>query len=499
LFAVTIDRKITLQGKEGSCTVTKPVLNIAPVEVPDTTIRVGFFPYDTQTGGDDLARLRRQHPTTHAFTRRDDQIICLPRTQDAPNLGDDQQEIPQRDNLDLVAALLRETLIDHFYAMPRRITAYRPITFLAPNDLLKEALPSGLSPPSWLICLPRYEIDVRRFFLTQQKPFLGVALDSRTHRRVTASCDQLIAAGMDLHGLYVGRPRSREDPRVEPSLELLGRVSAVQGDEIFLEDARDGISSVKTSECYLESNPRNFANIFDQVFGVRADEVAEALFQKTAARRVGPAKLQDLRKAVAYLQKQALEVAPGVKLTVGALIEGAALPPLETAPKPVYVFEPTGAKTSTWSDGGLQNYGPYSRQTFSKNRPRIAVVCQASAKGRVEQFLHKFFNGQPHPKRKPGPFDTGLIGKYRLDGVSPKFFLAGNSSADAYLRAAQDAISEEDRWDLALVQIERSFRDLGPTQNPYLIKACIPHPSNTGPGIHPGDCITLGWTARIRA
>ena len=96
-------------------------------------------------------------------------------------------------------------------------------------------------------------------------------------------------------------------------------------------------------------------------------------------------------------------------------------------------------------------------------------MCQASAKGRVEQFLHKFFDGQPHPKRKPGPFDTGLIGKYRLDGVTPKFFLAGTSKADAYLRAAQDAISEEDRWDLALVQIERSFRDLEPTDNPYLI------------------------------
>jgi hypothetical protein len=137
----------------------------------------------------------------------------------------------------------------------------------------------------------------------------------------------------------------------------------------------------------------------------------------------------------------------------------------------VYVFDPTGAKMDTWADGGLQNNGPYSQQTFSKNRPRIAVVCRASAKGRVEQFLHKFFNGQrhPNPKRKRGPFDNGLIGKYRLDGVSPKFFLADSSTADAYQRAAEQAISEDDRCDLALVQIEMAFRDLEGIDNPYLV------------------------------
>jgi hypothetical protein len=260
--------------------LTKPVLNIAPVEVPGATIRVGFLPYDIQTGGDDLAHLRRQHPATHAFTRRGEQIICLPRTQDAPIVGDDPEDISLRDNLSLVAALLREALIDHFYAMPRRITAYRPITFLAPNDLLKESLPSGLSAPSWLICLPRYEIDVRRFFLTHQKPFLGLALDSRTHRRVAASCDQLIADGIDLQGLYVGRPRSRNDPRVEPSLELLGRVAAVRGDEIFLDDAREGISSVKTLECYLESSPRN-----SPIFSTRSSASGQTKSHKLYSRK----------------------------------------------------------------------------------------------------------------------------------------------------------------------------------------------------------------------
>jgi hypothetical protein len=87
----------------------------------------------------------------------------------------------------------------------------------------------------------------------------------------------------------------------------------------------------------------------------------------------------------------------------------------------------------------------------------------------VEQFLHKFFNGQRHPKKSPGPFDNGFIGKYRLDGASPKFFLTDNATADAYQRATQEAISDEDRWDLALVQIEKGFRELEGRSNPYLV------------------------------
>jgi len=447
----------------------KPVLNIAPIDVPDTTIRVGVFAYDTKTGQYDLAQLRQQHRGTHAITRRGNLIVCLPRIQNAPAIGEDQPEFPLRENLSLVAALLRETLIDHFHALRRPVITHRPITFLGVNDFLREVLPKGISAPDWLAFSPRYELDVRLFFFANREPFLGLALDSRTRRRVTAPCDQLIAAGISLQGLYVGRMLPNDDPRLESRFELLGRVSKEHGDELHLDDAREGLSSVKISECYVEPNSYNFRNILDQVFSHRADEVSEALFQKGAARRVGPAKLQDLRKVVGYLQKQILEVSHGITLTVGNLLEGAALPTLETAPKPVYVFDPTGAKTDTWADRGLQNSGPYSQQTFSKNRPRIAVVCQASAKGRVEQFLHKFFNGQRHPKKTLGPFDNGFIGKYRLEGVSPKFFLTDNPTADAYQRAAQEAISEEDRWDLALVQIERGFRDLQGTRNPYLV------------------------------
>jgi hypothetical protein len=93
--------------------------------------------------------------------------------------------------------------------------------------------------------VPRYELDVRLFFFANQKPFLGLAIDSRTRRRITASCDELTAARIKLQGFYVGRMRPDDDPRLEPRMELLGRVSALEGCELQLDDAREGAASVK--------------------------------------------------------------------------------------------------------------------------------------------------------------------------------------------------------------------------------------------------------------
>lgn len=71
---------------------SKPVLNIAPVEVPDAVIQVGVFPYDPETGHTKLVQLRQEYRGTHAVARRGDSIVCLPRIQNAPPVGDAQKD-----------------------------------------------------------------------------------------------------------------------------------------------------------------------------------------------------------------------------------------------------------------------------------------------------------------------------------------------------------------------------------------------------------------------
>src|ERR1700730_3276617 len=142
----------------------KPVLNIAPIEVPDTTIQAEVFAYHSETGHNDLATLRQKHRGTHAIARRHDLLVWLPRVRDAPAVGGAQQELPLGGNLSLVAALLRETLVDHLHHLQRPVIAHRPITFLAVNDLLKEALPRGLTTPAWLAPFPPSALAIPAFF-----------------------------------------------------------------------------------------------------------------------------------------------------------------------------------------------------------------------------------------------------------------------------------------------------------------------------------------------
>jgi hypothetical protein len=104
--------------------LARPVLNIAPIEIPDTAIQVDVFAYDPTTGHETLDQLRRTYRGTHAVARRGAHIVCLPRIQSAPAVGGAQEALPLHENLGMVAALLRETLIDYFHSQHRPVISH---------------------------------------------------------------------------------------------------------------------------------------------------------------------------------------------------------------------------------------------------------------------------------------------------------------------------------------------------------------------------------------
>ena len=231
---------------------------------------------------------------------------------------------------------------------------------------------------------------------------------------------------------------------------------------------------------------RVFAACLSHVFGERAPRIADLLESKRAALRQGRTRLDHIKKTVDFLGNQEHEMAPGVPFTFGTLIDNgnASVPRLETAPRPIYVFDQTGSKTDTWNERGLTEHGPYTTKVFTPNQPRICVVCQQSMKGHVEQFLHKFDEGiklPPAPasrdrnrpaKPQTNYFEKGFRRKYALQDIQYEFFLAENGSVDSYKRACQRAIEKNgngQKWDLAFVQIEESFRELPTSSNPYFV------------------------------
>jgi Piwi domain len=451
------------------------VLNLSPIQFDDAEVRVGILEYQSK---EHLQALRATHFATHVFRRVGKRLLCVPVAPEAPVIGDTFETIHLAEDLYLCAALIRDALLNHLHKLGRKILDYDPIKFIADGsgeDLLAASIPPRVSCPIGLSVRPFYEISTRVIRPDRQPAFVGLAVNVRTTRLIINSCDELLASDFPLAGHYVGRLVDRDDARLAPRFELLGRVKAIDNQRLLLDDARPGLSDIDAKAAVLEPRADYFALCLAHVFKEHAPRVKQSLDIHLEELRSGPGRLNKLRKVISYLAKLHLEMVPGVAFRLlPFLMEGKtqAFPRVHEAPKPVYIFDPTGTRTSRWHDQGLDDHGPYDAQTFTPSRPRICIICQRNRKGQVEQFLHKFFNGIVERQGRT-PFAKGFVRKYRLEDFSVEFFLSDGHTAEAYQRAARQALEYQTqqniKWDLVLVQIEECFHALYGGSNPYLV------------------------------
>jgi Piwi domain len=446
----------------------KLALNVAPIQYPKTVITAYSEAFKST---DEIPTIRERYRGTH-FVRRyaENQVLVVPLRAESAALGTpvkvDLSESPY-----LVAALVRESLINYLFSIGRQITAVNPITFLdTKTDLLRQAT-KDKSKGDLILVRPAIAIDVRVFEFERGAPFVGSALTVRVVKNIEATCSALLGKGMNLSGLYVGPKLPDRDSRISPRLISFGRVSRVEGQNLILEDARPGQEQISVCDAFLDASPEAIRRVLELGFGTEAAAIRTRLFHLENELNSGPKKWQRVEQVNNFLQTLSLELLPAIQFKFEPLVSK--LPPVETCPKPIYVFDPSGAQTKTWHDGGLQEFGPYTRQLFTPSRPRICVICQEQVKGRVEQFLQKFLRGIPTIQKGRVAFANGLIGKYRLENCTTAFFLTESSSAESYKKAAMQAIqkstNENFRWDLALVQVEEKFKTLLGDSSPYFV------------------------------
>jgi hypothetical protein len=444
------------------------VLNFSPVQFEDVQITIGRIPYN-EDGNRVLAELRQEHNTTHVF-RRDcgRSILAVAVHADAPLIGK-PETIRLSQHLGLVAALVRNALLNSVAGRFQTSLSYEPLQVISRNDLLASSCFAGITPPEWLSVRLVYQVSIRTLYFVGREPFVAAVLDLRTTRLIERTAAELIADGICLNGTYVGRMIRNPDVRIAPRFDSLGCVVSVEGSVLRLTDSPYGIDAVAASEVWPEK--KFFQACVSHVFKHDTAEVIAAVEAQRAALRHGPRRLNNIRKIHEFTSKRPHEMAAGVPFRFGPLLDDsfAAFPNFEAAPEPMYVFDGTGSKTDTRHEKGLNQFGPYTANVQTFAPPRVCVICQASKKGEVDQFLRKFFSlGVDHPSHR----ERGFCQKYRVNTVHYEFFLADGRSADAYRKACQEAVEkhgEGDRWDLALVQIEEAFRELPHEADPYLI------------------------------
>lgn len=473
---------------------TQLILNISRIVFRDTSdsqnnvfkkkIEVGKFDFSKEK----LQSLRNENFESHIFRREGEKITCIPYVADAPKIGETFEEI-SLGNPWLKATLVRNALINQLFDLNREIRDYQPVSFLADKSLnfLTQSVPAAVSCPDWFAVRPLYEADVRVVTFAPYSAFAACAFNVSTTWVISRKCSEFLAEGFKVEGLYVASYKDNVDYRVTPKPQTLGRVAKVEGKTLHLEDTRDGIKTVSSEEVYLVKDSETIERCLNHAFGKHAVTVEANLRQKLANFRNGKTRLEHLQKVISYIRTWELKIVPEVTFKLNPFIaQPKAFPTLQSADKPTYVFDAAGRKTDIWHDRGLRNHGPYSSQYFTPTTPKVCVICKASHKGQVQQFLYKLENGiaennnvldspasSGQTNEKASPFAQGFTNKYKLDGVSFDFFTADDDKADSYVKAFREALEKSQnnnfKWDLALVQIEDKFHKLYGDNNPYFV------------------------------
>lgn len=447
-------------------------LNAIALVTPTTPIPVAIVPYDR----DQLHALLDREPRDIYATRLDDErMAVVPLTENA-ELPGPREQLDPRVNIRLLSTLAREAVFRHLKAIPGgyRVTRRRPPTVESIKQ--KNIIPASAGLPDWMQKRRTLVFETRTLSANERDDYVVLTCAERFRPVIDRTCAELAAANVTLLGRYVSAWAASHDQQLADQLRLAGRVKGFDGDDLLLDDHGDGPNRIRKDIAYLEPSLRNFRAVVEALKFDGAERSLRQIQEVEGALRKGKRQLDDIQKTLIWLSRQRLEVAWGLPLEFGEVLAQGSdrpFPFVEVFEKARLSFEPSGSGTMSWPQGGLDRHGPYDSSSFENKRPRIAVVCEARERGNVSAAIADLLNGVPDAENRNGlkPHRTGLLGRYKLQRAQVEFFEATADSAASYTAAARAALAsaaETGRaWDLAILQVRRSWKERLPTDSPY--------------------------------
>jgi hypothetical protein len=447
-------------------------LNAVRLVTPDTPIPAVLLPYDR----DNLHRLLDREAQDVFATRIDENRMAVVPLVASANLPDKTVALKASENMRLFSTLVRESIFRHLKAIKGdyRVTGRRPPTVEAEKQ--KNIIPASASLPDWL--QKRRTLTFQTRILAQQGNPAHVVLTcvQRFRPVIDRRCSELTKDGVSLVGQYVSTWVSSVDPQLADRLQLAGRVTMNCDGRLSLADHGEGPAEIAANEAYLEPSFRNFRAVVEALKFDGAERALKLIQQEEGRLRAGREQLRMTQEILCYFANKPIEIAAGVQLQFGQPVQddrGLEFPFAEVFEKAFLSFDPSGAKSMRWQQGGLDKHGPYDSASFEKKRPRIAVICEARERGQMATAIADFLNGVPQAKSANGlkPHETGLVGRYKLQKPHVDFFEAASDSVADYAAAARRALeaaaASDQSWDLAVVQVRRVWKERPPADSPY--------------------------------
>jgi hypothetical protein len=400
------------------------------------------------------------------------ELYCLRLKAGGPNINGQ----PATLNTGEHPRLLRARLDDVMPPVFNRYTAhrFRPFAFLAQKDELVSGAAKKAGINDQLLdgfrVLPRFTLSAKVVETAEGRSQVGVFVTLGMRYESAADLSALSQQGIDLKGLYVIRRNTQPGER-----RFAGRIDRIIGDTVELSEAT-GDTQIALSDVQLEGSLESFSRCLKALLGSRYESLHQALEDKEASYRVGPAfdalvvdRMGDFLK-----RKSPITLADGVTARIGNRIRIANNghgTSIYAAPEIEYVYDRAGSKRNRYAWPGLQTHGPYDRPTFAKKSPRILVVYPASAEGRVEVFLKALRDGVPPPQRA---FPNGFASIFGL--INPEFLrcpvhvsAAERDSAETlYRTAVENYLGRDGEVDAGIVVVLDEHAHLPTLRNPYV-------------------------------
>ncbi|MET1257407.1 argonaute/piwi family protein [Aliikangiella maris] len=422
-------------------------LNAFPITIPEGRVDVCEIPFDAR----ELEELREQYRTTHTFYRQKNSILIFSSDGSYPVSGR-LKSVDLKENYNVLCFLFKDGLLRYLRGLGRKPLGFKPIELLStrPDDNILKSIIRSDYPFS---IFARYKLDTRIIYGVP-----NLIIDCSTKTVVTKNCEFFIENGFDLHRRFIAKEND------DGYRKIIGVIERVENKTIFYSDGNE-VQEVRASEVYLEASRKNFDDYLKFSNPRQFDSIAEKIRVTISSFNSGENKRKKIIKLFEFLKSK------GVHLISNDLVN------IEVSPnigrkcaqfdKPVFVFNDGGE--ADWAERGFTRFGPYTKRTFDRNDPSICVICLEQNKGQVEQFVRKFVKGIHQHKY----FSGGLEGKFSLGTSRVEVFTTKDESVDSYKNAIERAIQKKaqdnEKWDLAIVQVRESFKSLSVDSNPYYV------------------------------
>lgn len=413
-------------------------------------------------------------------------VYGIPKVPEPEQKFGEPVELKCEENLQLLAARISSVFPEIFSKyLPFRL---RPFTFLAQKEEFVSSITAKLKNLPLLLSSfkikPKFALEAKLVELRPEETFIGLFLRLNTRWEILAPLSELQNAGVNLQDLCVVRRNTQPEQR-----RLIGKISHISNKMVYLSESFDEITSISENEVWLEGSKSSFTRCLKTLLGNKYEAFEEERTLQESNLLTGPALDKTLTQMGEFLiKKSPMQLAPDLQAHIVNRIEVVNDDTYQTviSASPVeYCFDSARTKRSPYAWSGIERYGPFSREIFSKKSPEILVLFPDTVQGAVENFLRALRDGISIKKKvfRDGIEDWEETSRYaggfaKIFGlVNPKFTQqkiswlnnTHKSPAVAYREAVKQTLKNREAMpDAAIVVVLDEHSRLPDPDNPYL-------------------------------